>query len=424
VTATASNLGSEDVPGLELTVRLIEPSALVLIDELTQTVDLLIGQVHTVSWSPDTANLELKPYVVTFVAEVPSAGESFTSDLDSASLIVDDLSSPSLTIIAPSPGLVCDIVEVAAEVADNLSGVLNVSYQIDSSGQDLPLPLANPYGSADLYGATWTLLPEHDGTHEISLFAEDFSGNRTAGQTVLVDADAIPPVLSVNTVPEGMCATQPLDFAFSATDNRLLAVTASLNGQPYTSGQLISDDDSYELVVVAADTCGHETVAINHFVIDTLAPQIDVQGVTDGGVHGVGVTVTWSVTDDNLSLSGATLDGGPVANQFTIDDPGLYQLYIHAVDCAGTMVETTIDFEVIAMVKLSGAVAVSPSQVEPPQPLQITGTARNDGGGQVSGIVLRTELVEPTSGQVLASHEEIVTLAPGAEHAVTTAFAT
>ena len=139
----------------------------------------------------------------------------------------------------------------------------------------------------------------------------------------------------------------------------------------------------------------------------------------------VGVTAGFSATDENLVSSSATLDGTPVDPSFSVTTVGLHNLEVTAEDCAGNTAERSIAFQtVLPEDGLTGTVAAEPVEVEPPLLLQATAGIANTIDTPYSDLVLRLEIVDPSTGLSVDNFETTVDLPAGAGLDLGHAFAT
>src|SRR5690606_22342987 len=93
-----------------------------------------------------------------------------------------------------------------------------------------------------------------------------------------------------------------------------------LNGEPYNSGEPITDEDEYTLIVTDAAS-NADTVS---FVIDKTVPV--VTGVENGGFYNEGLTVTFNEGT-------ATLNGEPFTSGTVVTGEDAYTLIV--TDVAG-----------------------------------------------------------------------------------------
>ncbi|MEO8381785.1 MAG: Ig-like domain-containing protein, partial [Acidobacteriota bacterium] len=181
-----------------------------------------------------------------------------------------------------------------------------------------------------------------EGLNERTFVATDPAGNTSrTPYSLRVKSDA--PVVEI--VERGL----PIPAA--ALYNRVLAplvrvndpaatITATLNGQPFTSGTEIGADASYTLEATATDTFGHVSDrASATFTIDRTPPRIDITTPADGGVIPVdAVQVRGTVDADAVSVTvngaPATLDGTNFTASVLLEQ-GANLLTGSAVDRAG-----------------------------------------------------------------------------------------
>src|SRR6202022_4761698 len=88
-------------------------------------------------------------------------------------------------------------------------------------------------------------------------------------------------------------------------------VTRTLNGFPYVSGTPISANGKYQMVVPAVDKAGNGVVSSIQFTIDTIAPQVSISGVQNGGLYNTDVVPVITVTDTQPGTTVITLNGQP-----------------------------------------------------------------------------------------------------------------
>ncbi len=125
-----------------------------------------------------------------------------------------------------------------------------------------------PVTTRDYPGRYYYPAIETNGVYTLVVTAEDEFGNtttKTVGFTVAIDS--IPPQVTVTGVAEGETYRVAVSPEFSASDANLDFVSALLNGQPFLSGQAISAEGSYTLVVRAVDRSANSTTVTIKFTI-------------------------------------------------------------------------------------------------------------------------------------------------------------
>lgn len=172
--------------------------------------------------------------------------------------------------------------------------------------------------------------------------------------------DTTPPVITLEGVTEGEIIVSPdtVTPVFSASDETDPAptVTATLNGDPFTSGMVVSEVGEYELMVTAIDASDNEAeVAVNFEIIaveDTTPPVITLEGVTEGQVIVSPGTVTpvFSVSDDidPEPILIATLNGDLFTSGTVVSEVDEYELVVTAIDASGNEAEVAVNFDIVA----------------------------------------------------------------------------
>ena len=104
------------------------------------------------------------------------------------------------------------------------------------------------------------------------------------------------------------------------------------------------DDGNYTVSITAVDNEGNSNIITTSFTIDTIAPSINVTGVSEGAVYEVPVTPFIRVEDLHLSSTFITLNGNRFINGTTISSDGKYQLKVEATDKAGNHAMMIVNF--------------------------------------------------------------------------------
>lgn len=145
----------------------------------------------------------------------------------------------------------------------------------------------------------------------------------------LPEPDTTAPVITMACVENGATYAGPITPAFSAADDALKSVTATLNGAPFAPCSTVAAEGVYTLVVTAVDTSGNTATRTVVFTIDHKAADPRVSFTTIAGVDRYETTVRTSqaafdsaatvviATGENWpdALGGAALagaKGGPI----------------------------------------------------------------------------------------------------------------
>jgi len=172
--------------------------------------------------------------------------------------------------------------------------------------------------------------------------------------------DTTPPVIDLTGVTEGQIVISPdtVTPVFSVSDETDPdpILIATLNGETFPSGTVVSEVDEYELEVTAIDASGNEAeVAVNFEIVeveDTTPPVISLEGVTESQVIVSPDTVTpeFSASDDTDPdpILIATLNGEPFTSGTEVSEVGEYELELTATDASGNEAEVAVNFEIVA----------------------------------------------------------------------------
>lgn len=260
VDAAAANTGTQTLAGAQLTLSVVNATTLASVLTSSVTQDIAAGQTYNFPHTFDTSALPLGSYLVVLSINAPGLQQT----LAQASFSVSDLTAPQVRLITPGSGLICDQANIQVQAIDSGSGVLRAFYELAPTTQEYALNgMQN-----NMYGSTWAVQPAQDGSHRIDAYAEDASGNKSQRVSVTVDTDSNAPSLTTDAPAEGILVKHPLAITFAGVDARLSTVTATLNGQPYTSGTTIPNEGSYTLAITAIDRCNHTTQLTRHFVLE------------------------------------------------------------------------------------------------------------------------------------------------------------
>ena len=175
----------------------------------------------------------------------------------------------------------------------------------------------------------------------IGLASEDPEGHRlrvrNTSEIVLLDVTA--PEITVNGVSNGSIYNSAVTPVISVNEG---SYTVTLNGKPY-DGTAISEDGQYVLEITAKDAVGNESKKTITFSIDTLAPEIIILGVVDGGIYKNNVTITANTVDNStitMMLNDKVYDGKEIS------EDGIYNLVVVAKDKAGNETKKVVNFTI------------------------------------------------------------------------------
>ena len=181
----------------------------------------------------------------------------------------------------------------------------NVTFSWTEAGATATLN-GEPYSKRDIINI--------EGTYEIIL--SDGVGNTTT-YTFTIDKTA--PTGTLDGVENGGVTKDDVTFSWTET-----GATATLNGEPYESGTVISTEGKHSITLT--DITGNSTTYT--FTIDKTAPTGTLDGVENGGITNGNVTFSWTEAGAT-----ATLDGEIYSKRDIINTEGTFKIVL--TDAAG-----------------------------------------------------------------------------------------
>lgn len=271
-------------------------------------------------------------------------------------------------------------VQIYSEPADQLpptttddapGGWVNRDVVVTLRAEDAESDVLSTYftmnGGPEQTGEVITLTEE--GTHTITYWSVDESGNTEEPHTVQVNIDKTAPVTTASQTPaspDGLSGwySQPVTVSLLAADD-LSTVAHSVysldNGatwQDYSGPITFSEDGTYMPQYYSVDSAGNAEPAqiLAPVVLDRTAPAIEIQGLSAGSYFDVEtVTVNYTVSDEHSGVNDSsvtvTLDGEPLANGTVIPlyelPLGQHALVVTAEDHAGNVAQATVNFQTV-----------------------------------------------------------------------------
>jgi hypothetical protein len=237
--------------------------------------------------------------------------------------------------------------------------------------------------------------------HELVITATG-SGS-TASTSVSFTIDKTAPAITIDaaSVVDGG-HYQTVTPTFSAVDANLASASATLNGQPFASGDFVGDEGVYNLEVTAADLAGNTNTKTVSFTVDSTAPKIvlDPASVSNGGFYKTPVTPGFDVTDaDVQTIVSAKLDGVEYKLGTPVTNPGVHAVEVIAIDRAGNVAADKVAFTI----DTTKPTVSASTPVYSAGSAKVTLTANDAGGAGVSSIGYSldgVEWVEPGSAPV------------------------
>ncbi|MCB1589441.1 MAG: hypothetical protein KDI56_11115, partial [Xanthomonadales bacterium] len=270
------NVGTVPLTGLPVRASLRRSLQSAPSATLEQVIDLPVGGEWSAQLDVPPALLGLGDQLVSLIViDGPHAGV-----LDFDGFAVVDLTPPLLSLIAPNPGSVVPArfrVDVRALDQHHPIG----SVRVQSQGQAW-LPMSAGIDFAGAYLRTFG--PLSDGPLSLRFDASDSVGNRAEIGPVELVVDATPPLVQISGVSDGGLYNSPRTPLITITETHPQSSQQLLDGQPFTSGELVATEGLHVLYVLARDAAGNEGSAIVNFTMDFTPPPVSFAAPSDGAV--------------------------------------------------------------------------------------------------------------------------------------------
>ena len=276
--------------------------------------------------------------------------------------------------------------------------LLNVKKELDGVVSESVVSTYKPVMADNVQSFTFT----EDGTYTITIESKDAAGNSAVEKSISFIIDNTDPVVSISGVTEGSCVKDSVVLEFNAVESNYKDNTVTIEGTRTLNGrttetvidkfisnaknstlkQMFNEEGDYEITIKAADSAGNNAKPQTiRFTIDTEAPVIKVDGITNASYQGELAGII-SVSDNyyesfSLSLIRSVvnydhetgkvniIDKADVTSQFTGEiiketygervsleipkeqnNDGLYILTVTAKDRAGRETSGVVEFTV------------------------------------------------------------------------------
>jgi RHS repeat-associated protein len=244
-----------------------------------------------------------------------------------------DTKAPSIVSVSPENGA------KAGSAQQTIAGTLDADDVVSVVMSGTPL-LATISGRTFTFGA----VPLIEGTNRFTMIVTDRAGNSSSLAYALTAKSAIPIVeiqLQGQPIPEGAFFNGPVAPVVTVNEGTAV-VSATLNGNAFSSGTTISADGHYSLKASASDAFGHMSAeAAATFTIDATAPVLRITAPPNAAVvHADHVEVRGTVGGDEITrvtVAGivATLSPDGTFSVIVPLEPGPNVITATAIDRAG-----------------------------------------------------------------------------------------
>ena len=202
-----------------------------------------------------------------------------------------DNAPPTISVVAPAHG-------------SFVQGLVTLSWSIT----DGPNPGATTIATLDNVTVTGTQMVVTEGSHTLVINGTDLAGNTAATVTRTFTIDNTRPVITVGGVTDGVAYNGSVTITYSAGDTYDPAPTFAgfVNSAPHPSGNSVTAQGAYTLVVTAVDRAGNMAIPVmRSFLIDTTPPTLSLTSQVPTGAFVRGMLTITVTGDDNLATSGS-----------------------------------------------------------------------------------------------------------------------
>jgi choice-of-anchor A domain-containing protein len=271
VNVQLTNQSTNNMAGLAIRIQLFDTIASTLIDTQSSSVDLVATQSLNQTITFSTASLIPEKYQLILSLFIDNQWQI----KDQKFIGLADTTPPEINIGLPILNQVYNSnVNAAINVNDQYSAITEVSYQLDNSTSWQQLVNS----SADNYIASLQL---NNGNHSIRYRARDKFDNSQQSQDINFVVDTIAPQINIISPDDGSLTNQDVLIQFEISDDHHYQQQVELNGNPVSSGDIISAQGQYQLNISATDEVDNSTHKSIQFIIDKTAPALTISNLSD-----------------------------------------------------------------------------------------------------------------------------------------------
>jgi RHS repeat-associated protein len=291
----------------------------------TFTIDRT-APVITIAPIPPFTNQDVTPAITV------DGAETYTATLNGAAytgVVIIEERSHSLAVSA-------------TDAAGN-TGTAGATFTIDRTAPVITIAPIPPFTNqnvtpsitvdgAETYTATLNGLPYagtviiEERSHSLAVSVTDAAGNTGAADaTFTIDRTA--PVITIAPIAAFTNQNVTPAITVSGADT----YTATLNGNAYTAGTVVTDEREHALAASATDAAGNTATVTATFTIDRTAPLVEIEPIAPL----TNQTVTPVITVNEQAVVAATLNGAAYQTGTVIAEERAYSLVVTATDRAG-----------------------------------------------------------------------------------------
>ena len=195
-----------------------------------------------------------------------------------------------------------------------------------------------------------------EGKYQLDLKAEDMAGF-TAGAKAQIVIDKKAPVISKVSEIDGRYLQE---FCWNYPETEYIqdftscSCTVTVDGKFYFPGQSLTKEGRHQMKVEAVDQAGNRSEERADFTIDRTAPDILIQGITDGKSYEPEANVDIRIRGEKDWLTEVKVNGKKEilpekCHKHTLElkDPGIYEIEVRAEDEAKNRAVKTMMIEIL-----------------------------------------------------------------------------
>lgn len=261
------NTGSTALASMPVHIRVIDPERLI-VQRLSATgssagvlasensvLNLLIGaSAGGSALMRSQAGWPLRTLNVVLEVELPDGS---MLELDRLQVAVVDRIPPVVLFQTPAEDLQLNTYydgAIVVQVRDQ-SSISNVEISLDGTSWT-PMSVLDAAQSTYIINA---FVPHLEARHTLYVRARDAVGNQSEPVQRQVLVDITPPSIHISGLVQGVTYRSAVQPIFQGVDANLERVTATLDGNSFVSGSMVSAEGLHRLIVVALDAVGNST---------------------------------------------------------------------------------------------------------------------------------------------------------------------
>ena len=337
-----SNESNVELSALSYSLSLVDVTGKEIYQNYIGNIDLAVQGIYLGSKDFVTSNLVLGDYQIRLqVEELINDNLVVHNVLDSTIVKLVDRQGPVITLTTPSNSEIINSKNryIEVDITDKLSEIVRVEIRFnggDWSRMIVDNNLTNRFKtSIDSF---------NDGAYSFDIKAYDAESNKSEISSISLNVDNQKPTINFSQIVNGNTYNSSVRPLITIEDLNLTQTNIKLNGVDFLSGSLVNNDGEYQLIASGLDAAGNVSQQKIQFVIDSIAPEILVSGVTNQLITNQTVIPIIIINDSQLAEQSILLNSVDYESASAITSEGSYQLVVTAKDNAGNVSNQTFNF--------------------------------------------------------------------------------